>query len=59
MLYKVIYRSNFTIREIIYPNSNFGDIAPGLGITVYVNFVAPSFADFDDYLTVITDINSF
>ncbi len=42
-----------------YPNSETGYIAPGLAVTVYVNFVAPSFADFDDYLTVITDTNSF
>lgn len=53
------FRSNFTVTEVLYPNDHTGDIAPGLGLTVLVNFVAPSFADFDDYLTVITENNSF
>ncbi len=45
--------------EVIYPNDKTGDIAPGLAMTVLVNFVAPSFADFDDHITVITENNSF
>lgn len=51
--------SNFTIREIIYPTATSGDIAPGLSVTAIINFIAPSFADQDDFLTVVTDGNSF
>ena len=36
-----------------------GDVAAGLGVMIYVNFVAPSFADFDDFITVVTENNSF
>lgn len=36
-----------------------GDIAPGLSVIAYINFLAPSYADYDDYLTVVTDGNSF
>jgi hypothetical protein len=54
-----VFRTNFTVTEVIYPNDKTGDIAPGLGMTVLVNFVAPSFADFDDHITVITENNSF
>ncbi len=50
---------NFTIKDIVYPNSVTGDVASGLGVTIYVNFIAPSFADFDDFVTVITENNSF
>jgi hypothetical protein len=50
---------NFTIKDIVYPSSVTGDVASGLGVTIYVNFIAPSFADFDDFVTVITENNSF
>ena len=28
-------------------------------MTAYIVFIAPSFADFDDYLTLVTETNSF
>ena len=36
-----------------------GDIAPGMSVTLSIAFCAPSFADFDDMLTVVTEENSF
>lgn len=36
-----------------------GDIAPGMSLIMNVTFCAPSFADFDDAITFITEENSF
>jgi len=36
-----------------------GDIAPGMSVIISVAFCAPSFADFNDFLTVVTEENSF
>lgn len=50
---------NFTIRRIKYPSGKTGDVAPGMSLTFSVSFHAPSFADFDDVITFITEENSF
>lgn len=50
---------NFTIRRIKYPSDTTGDVAPGMSLTFSVSFHAPSFADFDDVITFITEENSF
>jgi hypothetical protein len=36
-----------------------GDIAPGMAVHLFIQFCAPSFADFDDFLTIVTEENSF
>lgn len=50
---------NFTIRKIKYPSDKTGDVAPGMSLTFSVTFHAPSFADFDDFITFVTEENSF
>lgn len=50
---------NFTIRRVKYPSDTTGDVAPGMSLTFAVTFHAPSFADFDDFITFITEENSF
>lgn len=50
---------NFTIRRIKYPSDKTGDVAPGMSLTFSVTFHAPSFADFDDFITFVTEENSF
>ena len=42
-----------------YPSKVIGDIAPGMSVHLFIQFCAPSFADFDDFLTVVTEENSF
>lgn len=49
----------FTVRRVKYPSINTGDVAPGMALTFAVTFQAPSFADFDDFVTLITEENSF
>ena len=49
----------FTIRRVKYPSGVTGDVAPGMSLTFAVTFQAPSFADFDDILTFITEENSY
>ena len=49
----------FTIRKVKFPSDKTGDVAPGMSLTLAVTFQAPSFADFDDFLTFITEENSF
>lgn len=49
----------FTIRRVKYPSGEKGDVAPGMSLTFAVTFQAPSFADFDDFITFITEENSF
>lgn len=49
----------FTIRRVKYPSDEKGDVAPGMSLTFAVTFQAPSFADFDDFVTFITEENSF
>ena len=49
----------FTVRKVKYPSGNTGDVAPGMSLTFGVTFQAPSFADFDDFITFITEENSF
>ena len=50
---------SFTIRKAKFPSDERGDIAPGMSLTFSVIFQAPSFADFDDFVTFITEENSF
>lgn len=50
---------NFTIRRVKYPSDVTGDVAPGMSLTFSVSFHAPSFADFDDFVTFVTEENSF
>ena len=49
----------FTVRRVKYPSDKTGDVAPGMALTFAVTFQAPSFADFDDFITFITEENSF
>ena len=49
----------FTVRKAKYPSTEKGDVAPGMALTFCVTFQAPSFADFDDFITFITEENSF
>ena len=49
----------FTVLRVKYPSNKTGDVAPGMSLTFTVNFQAPSFADFDDFVTFITEENSF
>ena len=49
----------FTIRRVKYPSGERGDVAPGMSLTFAVTFQAPSFSDFDDVITFITEENSF
>lgn len=52
-------RNNFTINKERYPSKTQGDIAPGMSLILLISFTAPSFADFDDVITLITEENSF
>ena len=52
-------RENFTLKNVKYPSKVVGDIAPGMSVNLFIQLCAPSFADFDDALTVITEENSF
>jgi len=49
----------FTVLRVKYPSTKTGDVAPGMSLTFAVTFQAPSFADFDDFVTFITEENSF
>lgn len=50
---------NFTVKNIRYPSDVTGDIAPGMSLTMQVVFTAPSFADFDDFITFVAEEGSF
>ena len=47
------------MRNVKYPGKDKGDVAPGMSLIINVSFCAPSFADFDDFVTFVTDENSF
>lgn len=47
------------MKNVKYPSKDIGDIAPGMSLQLNIAFCAPSFADFDDFLTVVTEENSF
>jgi hypothetical protein len=49
----------FTLARVKYPDSTKGDVATGMSVTMAVIFQAPSFADFDDFVTFVTEENSF
>jgi hypothetical protein len=50
---------NFTVKESKYPSEETGDIAPGMSLYLLIAFQAPSFADFDDVITFVTEETSF
>jgi len=50
---------NFTVKSFKYPSQVTGDIAPGMSLHMVVAFSAPSFADFDDVVTFVTEESSF
>ena len=50
---------NFTVKNVRYPRDDTGDIAPGMSMTMSVVFTAPSFADFDDFITFVAEEASF
>lgn len=50
---------NFTISGFKYPSGVTGDVAPGMSLTMNIAFSAPSFADFDDIITFVTEESSF
>jgi hypothetical protein len=53
------YSEHFSVRKIKYPSDKEGMIAPGMSIVMNITFHAPSFADFNDVLTIVTEENSF
>ena len=46
---------NFTIKTCKYPSDVTGDIAPGMSLNMSIAFQAPSFGDFDDIITFVTE----
>ena len=51
--------AHFTINGFKYPNDSTGDIAPGMSLYMYIAFQAPSFGDFDDFITFVSEESSF
>jgi hypothetical protein len=51
--------NNFTVKYCKYPSNETGDIAPGMSLLMSIAFQAPSFADFDDVITFVTEESSF
>ena len=49
----------FTVSRVKYPSETSGDLATGMSVTMAVVFQAPSFADFDDAITFVTEEGSF
>lgn len=49
----------FTVRKVKYPSADQGCLAPGMSLKMSVTFSSPSFADFDDFITFVTEDNSF
>ena len=47
------------MKDLKYPLKESGDVAPGMSVTLSISFTALSFGDFDDFLTVVTEENSF
>lgn len=54
-----LFSEHFSVRKIKYPSNKESMIAPGMSIVMYISFFAPSFADFNDVLTIVTEENSF
>lgn len=50
---------NFTVKSFKYPSDVTGDIAPGMSLIMSIVFKAPSFADFEDNITFVTEDSSF
>lgn len=50
---------NFTVKYFKYPSEVTGDVAPGMSLSMSIAFNAPSFADFDDIITFVTEESSF
>jgi hypothetical protein len=50
---------NFTVKKFKYPSEVTGDIAPGMSLCMSIVFKAPSFADFEDNITFVTEESSF
>lgn len=46
-------QKEFVVASIKYPNSDSGDIAPGMAVTVSIRFRPPSLNDYQDELLVI------
>ena len=49
----------FTVSRVKYPSETSGDLATGMSLTMAVVFQAPSFADFDDAITFVTEEGAF
>lgn len=49
----------FTLARVKYPSNYTGDLATGMSVTMAVVFQAPSFADFDDVITFVTEEGAF
>ncbi len=49
----------FTLARVKYPSNYTGDLATGMSVTMAVVFQAPSFADFDDVVTFVTEEGAF
>jgi hypothetical protein len=50
---------HFSIRRVKKPSEEVSNIAPGMSVVFNVVFQAPSFANFDDVLTIVTKDNTF
>jgi hypothetical protein len=49
----------FTVAKVKYPSDVSGDLAAGMSVTMAIVFQAPSFADFDDAVTFVTEEGAF
>lgn len=47
----------FSIRKVKLPSDEVSNIAPGMSVTIHIDFHAPSFADFEDVLTIVSKDN--
>jgi hypothetical protein len=49
------HSNNFTVKNVLYPSQTKGDIAPGMSLNLDIVFSAPSFADYEDVITFVTE----
>jgi hypothetical protein len=49
----------FSIRKVRLPSEEVSNIAPGMSVIINIVFHAPSFADFEDVITIVSKDNQF
>ena len=50
---------HFSISNVKWPSDETHQIAAGMSVILKINFLAPSFADYDDQVVLITQNNSY